>query len=331
MGDPRLLLLPRPSWLLALASLASLALAAAWQWARSRRRKSRRSSPLLKPVGTVSGLFVYPVKSCRGLAVQSAQVTPLGLRSGDLGDRCWLVIKEDGHMVTARQEPRLVLISITNENGYLILSAPEMKDLHVPATLSNKNPVQNCRIFGFDIQGRDCGDEAAKWITAFLKSEPYRLVHFEPNMSPRNANDLIELFRPSDKIAYPDCSPIMVLSEASLEELNSRLEKKVQIRNFRPNILVTGCGPHEEDTWDEIVIGDVEMKGALACPRCIFTTVDPDTGIMDRKEPLETLKSYRLCEPSKRHIYKSSPLFGWYFGIDKSGTVQVGDIVYKIS
>ncbi|KAH0622683.1 hypothetical protein JD844_025194 [Phrynosoma platyrhinos] len=328
MGDLRSLPpLPRPSWLLvlALASIAALGVAAAWQWGRRRRR-----SPQLKPVGTVSGLFVYPVKSCRGVAVEKAQVTELGLRSGDLRDRCWLVIKEDGHMVTARQEPRLVLISITNENGYLILSAPEMKDLRIPATLSNKNPVHNCRLFGSDIQGRDCGDEAAQWITAFLKSEPYRLVHFEPNMTPRNAKDLIELFQPNDKIAYPDCSPVMILSEASLEELNSRLEKKVQIRNFRPNILVTGCGPHEEDTWDEIVIGDVEMKGALACPRCILTTVDPDTGIMDRKEPLETLKSYRLCEPSKRHIYKSHPLFGWYFGIDKTGTVQVGDLVYKL-
>nr|XP_060610209.1 mitochondrial amidoxime reducing component 2-like [Anolis sagrei ordinatus] len=308
------------------AALAALGLAW-WRWRRG--PPSRR--PTLRPVGTVSGLFVYPIKSCRGVAVERAQVTELGLRSGDLRDRCWLVIKEDGHMVTARQEPRLVLISITNENGCLHLSAPEMEDLHIPATLSIKNSVHNCRIFGTDIQGRDCGEEAAQWINTFLKSESYRLVHFEPNMTPRKSKDLVDPFRPSDKIAYPDLGPVMVLSEASLEDLNSRLDKKVQIRNFRPNILVTGCGPHEEDTWDEIVIGDVEMKGAMACPRCIFTTIDPDTGVMDRKEPLETLKSYRLCDPSEQHIYKSHPLFGWYFGVDKTGTIQVGDLVYKIS
>ncbi|XP_008124074.1 mitochondrial amidoxime reducing component 2 isoform X2 [Anolis carolinensis] len=252
----------------ALAALAALGLAW-WRW----RRVPRSRPPTLRPVGTVSGLFVYPIKSCRGVAVERAQVTELGLRSGDLRDR----------------------------------------------------------IFGTDIQGRDCGEEAAQWITAFLKSESYRLVHFEPNMTPRKSKDLVDPFRSSDKIAYPDLGPVMVLSEASLEDLNSRLDKKVQMRNFRPNILVTGCGPHEEDTWDEIVIGDVEMKGAMACPRCIFTTIDPDTGIMDRKEPLETLKSYRLCDPSEQHIYKSHPLFGWYFGIDKTGTIQVGDLVYKIS
>uniref|UniRef100_A0A6J0T5M2 Mitochondrial amidoxime reducing component 2-like n=1 Tax=Pogona vitticeps TaxID=103695 RepID=A0A6J0T5M2_9SAUR len=317
---------PRPGWALAFVAVASLALlgaAAAWRWCRSRRSR-------LRPVGRVSALFVYPVKSCRGVAVEQAEVTQLGLRNGEMRDRCWLVIKEDGHMVTARQEPRLVLISIANENDCLTLSAPEMKDIHIPVRLSTRNPVKNCRLFGTDIQGRDCGEEAAQWITDFLKSEPYRLVQFESNMVPRNAKDLMEPFRPSDKIAYPDCSPIMVLSEASLEELNSRLQKKVQIRNFRPNILVTGCNPHEEDTWDEIKIGGVEMKGAAACPRCIFTTVDPDTGIMDRKEPLETLKSYRLCDPSEQHIYKSHPLFGWYFGVDKTGTIQVGDIVYKM-
>ncbi|XP_060102286.1 mitochondrial amidoxime reducing component 2-like isoform X1 [Heteronotia binoei] len=328
MGDSGLLALPkaRPGWFLAsaLALVAALGVATAW---RARRRRARRG---LVRVGTVSGLFVYPVKSCRGVAVKQAEVSQLGLGCGDMRDRHWLVIKEDGHKVTAREEPRLVLISLTCENGYLTLSAPEMKDLHIPAELSQKNPVQNCRVFGFDIQGRDCGEEAARWITAFLNSHPYRLVHFELNMVPRNAKDLMEPFRPSDKIAYPDCSPVMVLSEASVEELNSRLEKKVQIRNFRPNIVVTGCGPHEEDTWDEIVIGNVEMKGVMACPRCIFTTVDPDTGIMDRKEPLDTLKSYRKCDPSEQHTFKNDPPFGWLYGVDKTEVIQVGDLVYKI-
>ncbi|KYO43561.1 mitochondrial amidoxime reducing component 2 [Alligator mississippiensis] len=115
------------------------------------------------------------------------------------------------------------------------------------------------------------------------------------------------------KIAYPDCSPVMIISEASLEDLNTRLEKKVKIQNFRPNILVTGCSAFEEDSWDEICIGSVEMKGTVGCPRCILTTIDPETGIMDRKEPLETLKSYRLCDLSEQYLYKSSPLFGWYF------------------
>ncbi|KAM9608808.1 mitochondrial amidoxime reducing component 2 [Morphnus guianensis] len=322
----------RPGWLwgAAAALLALGALLGAWRWAGGRRRAAGRRRRRLQRVGTVLSLFVYPVKSCRGVAVRRAQVTPMGLRSGELRDRFWLVTKEDGHMVTARQEPRLVLVSVSCENGHLVLEAPEMKKLCLPVKLPRKNPVQNCRLFGLDIQGRDCGDEVAQWITTFLNSEPYRLVHFEPSMMPRKSKDIIKLFRTTDEVAYPDCSPVLILSEASLEDLNTRLEKKVKIQNFRPNILVTDCSAFEEDTWEEILIGDVEMKGTVCCARCILTTVNPDTGVLDRKEPLETLKSYRLCDPSEQHIYKSSPLFGRYFAVDKTGTIQVGDPVYKM-
>ncbi|CAM4539941.1 mitochondrial amidoxime reducing component 2 isoform X1 [Caretta caretta] len=315
------------AWLGAAGALALAALlgAAVWRWAGR-----WAGSPRLQRVGTVSGLFVYPVKSCRGVALRRAEVTALGLRSGEMRDRFWLLINEDGHMVTARQEPRLVLISVNCENGYLTLNAPEMKELRVPVKLSRKNPVHNCRLFGLDIQGRDCGDEAAQWFTTFLNTQSYRLVHFEPHMAPRKSRDVFTTFRSTDEIAYPDCSPAMILSEASLEDLNTRLEKKVKIQNFRPNIVVTGCSAYEEDSWNKIQIGNVQMKGTMACPRCILTTVDPETGIIDRKEPLETLKSYRLCDPSERHLYKSHPWFGWYYGIDKTGTLQVGDPVYKI-
>ncbi|XP_064302369.1 mitochondrial amidoxime reducing component 2 [Phalacrocorax carbo] len=322
----------RPGWLWGAAALLALgALLGAWRWAGGRWRAAEgRRRRRLQRVGTVSSLFVYPVKSCRGVSVRRAQVTPMGLRSGELRDRFWLVTKEDGHMVTARQEPRLVLISVSCENGHLTLDAPEMKKVCLPLKLPRKNPVHNCRVFGLDIQGRDCGDEVAQWITTFLNSEPYRLVHFEPSMLPRKSKDIISLFRTTDEVAYPDCSPVLILSEASLEDLNSRLEQKVKIQNFRPNILVTDCSAFEEDTWEEILIGDAEMKGTVCCARCILTTVNPDTGVLDRKEPLETLKSYRLCDPSERHIHKSSPLFGRYFAIDKTGTIEVGDPVYKM-
>lgn len=213
---------PRPGWLWRGAAAALLALGAvlgAWRWAGWRAAGRRRR---LQRIGTVLRLFVYPVKSCRGVPVGLAQVTAMGLRSGELRDRygeagrccraeagarpcgrasapvpaparlrafvgccgglavpgraaggtpangvglqpwletrfCsppprllsryrfWLVTKEDGHMVTARQEPRLVLISVSCEDGQLALEAPEMKRLCVPVKLPRKNPVRNCR------------------------------------------------------------------------------------------------------------------------------------------------------------------------------------------
>ncbi|CAK7307986.1 mitochondrial amidoxime reducing component 2 isoform X1 [Canis lupus baileyi] len=326
---PRRLGLPapsRPAWLAGAAlGLAAAALGTvAWRRARSRRRGR------LRQVGTVAQLWIYPVKSCKGVRVSAAECTALGLRCGHLRDRFWLVIKEDGHMVTARQEPRLVLVSITCEGECLMLKAPGMDQLVLPSKLPPSNKVHDCRLFGMDIKGRDCGDEAAQWFTSFLKTEAFRLVQFEKHMKGRPSKEIFSPVVPNYQVAYPDCSPIMILSEASLADLNTRLEKKVKMDQFRPNIVVTGCDAFEEDTWDELLIGNVEMKKVLSCPRCILTTVDPDTGIIDRKEPLETLKSYRLCDPSEKQIYKSSPLFGIYYSVEKIGSLQVGDPVYRM-
>ncbi|XP_074078815.1 mitochondrial amidoxime reducing component 2 [Macrotis lagotis] len=312
---------------LGLAAAAALGVAA-WN---TRGRRRRRGPRRLQQVGTVAEIWIYPIKSCKGVSVNEAECTEMGLSSGHLRDRFWLVIKEDGHMVTARQEPRLVLVSITWANDQMTLSAPDMNELVVPKKLPSTNPIRNCRIFGVDIQGRDCGDEVAQWITSFLKTETFRLVQFETHMMGRKSKEIFEPFIQNYQVAYPDCSPIMMLSEASLIDLNTRLEKKIKMEQFRPNIVVTGCSAFEEDTWDEILIGSVEMNKILACPRCIMTTVDPDTGIITRKEPLETLKSYRLCDPAEKHIYKSSPLFGMYFSVEKIGSLKVGDPVYLMT
>ncbi|KAM8897204.1 mitochondrial amidoxime reducing component 2 isoform 4-T5 [Lycaon pictus] len=242
---PRRLGLPapsRPSWLAGAAlGLAAAALGTvAWRRARSRRRGR------LRQVGTVAQLWIYPVKSCKGVRVSAAECTALGLRCGHLRDRFWLVIKEDGHMVTARQEPRLVLVSITCEGECLMLKAPGMDQLVLPSKLPPSNKVHDCRLFGMDIKGRDCGDEAAQWFTSFLKTEAFRLVQFEKHMKGRPSKEIFSPVVPNYQVAYPDCSPIMILSEASLADLNTRLEKKVKMDQFRPNIVVTGCDAFEE-------------------------------------------------------------------------------------
>ncbi|CAK6442209.1 unnamed protein product [Pipistrellus nathusii] len=326
LGGPRRDALPGAAWLGAAALGLGAAALGTVLWRRRARRPRRR-----RQVGTVAELWIFPVKSCKGVPVSEAEGTALGLRCGRLRDRFWLVIKEDGHMVSARQEPRLVLVSIAYEDDCLVFSAPGFAEqLVLPTKLPSSNRVHNCRIFGLDVKGRDCGDKAAQWFTSFLKSEPFRLVQFEQSMKGRASRSIFPSFVQKYQVAYSDCSPIHIISEASLADLNTRLEKKVKMDQFRPNIVVTGCEAFEEDTWDEIQIGSMEMKKVLACPRCIMTTVDPDTGVINRKEPLETLKSYRLCNPSEQPIYKSSPLFGMYYSVEKMGSLKVGDPVYKM-
>ncbi|CAN2387455.1 Mitochondrial amidoxime reducing component [Pristimantis euphronides] len=338
---------------------AGLGASAAITWLFLTRRYKTRQ---LRRVGEVSQLFLYPVKSCRGIPLQEAECREYGLKNGALKDRHWLVVKEDNVFVTARQEPRMVLITATCDEGHLTLAAPEMAHLRIPLKLPETNADFTCKIHGNEVQGRDCGEEASEWMTSYLKSQTYWIVYFEDTMKLRNPKNEYPLYTEDDQVAYPDLAPFLLLSEASLKHLNTKLEKKVSTKNFRPNIMVSGCDAFAEDTWQELQIGsEVTLKRVMPCPRsaspifsyklmlvvmgsltpstffffvvdrCILTTVDPETGVINMKEPLETLRSYRLCDTPDRETYKSAPLFGQYLKLLKWGTLRVGDPVYQIT
>lgn len=293
--------------------------------------KYLRKSEKVVRVGVVSQILIHPLKSGKAVSVALAECQKIGLKFGELQDRHWLVVTDDGHMVTGRQEPRLVLVSLTCEGGQVCLNGPDMEELRFPVKQPD-NRIINCRVFGADIQGRDCGDEVSRWLTRYLGAEKtFCLVHFEPQMRPRRPIEIEPLFSQYEQVAYPDVGPVMLLSEASVKNLSNKLEKEVTVERFRPNIVISDCEAFEEDSWEEIQIGSVRLQRVMSCGRCIFTTVDPETGIINRKEPLETLKSYRQCKPSEKHIYKSSPLFGQLHTVKKTGILQVGDVVYKIS
>ncbi|XP_061842803.1 mitochondrial amidoxime-reducing component 1 [Nerophis lumbriciformis] len=290
---------------------------------------SRKPEELVR-VGVVSQLLVHPLKSGKAVSVPLAECLKMGLKCGQMQDRHWMVVKDDGHMVTGRQEPRLVLVSLTCERGSVCLNGPNMTELRFPVQQPD-HPVVNCRVFGTDVQGRDCGDEASRWLVDFLGAEkPLRLVHFEAHMRARKAANMEPLFSPNEGVAYPDCGPVMLLSQASVKDLSSKLDKEVTVERFRPNIVISDCEAFAEDSWEEIQIGSVRLRRVMSCGRCVFTTVDPETGIISRKEPLETLKSYRQCSPKEKHIYKSDPLFGQLHSVKRTGVLQVGDDVYQV-
>ncbi|KAM6912178.1 mitochondrial amidoxime-reducing component 1 [Xenentodon cancila] len=282
-------------------------------------------------VGVVSQLLIHPLKSGKAVSLALAECVKIGLKFGEVQDRHWLLVTEDGHMVTGRQEPRLVMVSLTCEGSQAVLNGPNMEELKFP--IRNPDyPVINCRVFSDDIQGRDCGDRVSQWFTDYFGPEKnFRLVHFESEMRPRSPAESEPLFSQYEEVAYSDVGPVMLLSEASVEDLNRKLEKDVTVERFRPNIVISDCKAFDEDSWEEIQIGSVRLQRVMSCGRCIFTTVDPETGIISRKEPLDTLKSYRLCKPSEKHIYKKAPLFGQLHSVKKTGILQVGDVVYKIS
>uniref|UniRef100_A0A8B9HNR5 MOSC domain-containing protein n=1 Tax=Astyanax mexicanus TaxID=7994 RepID=A0A8B9HNR5_ASTMX len=278
-------------------------------------------------VGVVSQLLLHPLKSGKAVQVEAAECLKMGLKCGEMGDRHWLVITEDGHMVTGRQQPRLVLVSLTCEGGQLCLNGPDMKELRVPLH-QPCNPIYKCRIFSLDTEGRDCGDEVSRWFTRyFADDKTYRLVHFEPHLMARKPAEKEPAFPKDEKVAYPDAAPIMLMSEASVRDVGSRLDRDISVRQFRPSIVVSDCEAFNEDTWHYLQIGQVEIKRVIGCGRCIFTTVDPETGVITRKEPLDTLRTYRPALPSS----KTAPVLGQYYIVKKTGVLHVGDPVFKVT
>ncbi|XP_012693501.1 mitochondrial amidoxime-reducing component 1-like [Clupea harengus] len=182
------------------------------------------------------------------------------------------------------------------------------------------------------VYNADCGDEISRWLTRyFAAGKTFRLVHYELQMKPRKSVKIEPLFPADEEVAYSDSAAVMLLSEAAVKDLSSRLDKDVTVSRFHPNIVVSDCEAFGEDSCYDLQIGSVRIKWVMACGRCILTTIDPETGIITRKEPLDTLKSYRQCDPSQKKIYKTSPLFGQYYISKQTGILHVGEPVYTIS
>ncbi|BAL97507.1 MOSC domain-containing protein [Rubrivivax gelatinosus] len=239
----------------------------------------------------VAQLFVHPVKSCAGIACNEALVVETGL---DL-DRAWMVADKDGRMLTQRQLPRLALVSTTLRGDELVLRAPGMLTLHL--AIDNVESATRARVWDDEVAAWDLGALAAQWFSDFL-GRPARLLRFDPEqrrLSSRRWTGDIEA-----ENQFSDGFPILVASTASLAELNQRLAARGQppvgIERFRPNLVLDGLQPFDEDHLDEIVIeadgGPVRLKLVKPCVRCSIPNVDPasaETGA----EPGATLAGFR--------------------------------------
>jgi uncharacterized protein YcbX len=233
---------------------------------------------------TVSSLLYYPVKACRGFEVQSAQVERMGLAH----DRRMMVVTTEGDHLTQREHPKLALVTPTLQGNVLTLSAPNFDSLQL--TVQTNGVTQPVNIWhSKGVQAVDQGDEAAAWFSDWLGA-PVRLVHIADGYI-RKVNPQYAV-REDDHTGFADGYPILLISEESLQDLNSRLEAPVPMNRFRPNLVVRGCEPYAEDTWNQIRIGDVELSIVKPCPRCEVTTIDKDT-LAQGKEPLKTLGKYR--------------------------------------
>lgn len=262
----------------------------------------------------VSELAIYPVKSCAQIRVQSAKVDDFGLHM----DRRWMVVDEQGKFLTQRQLPRMCLIEPTLYESGISLQAPAMEACRVD--INNLSQTFKVTVWADQCSVLDCGNVAATWLTAFLETK-CRLVYF-PESEIRQVD--LDYAQQGIRTAFSDGFPLLLISEASLGDLNDRLartqQQSVEMRRFRPNIVVSGCEAFAEDSWQKIQIGDMVLSIVKPCSRCVIPSIDPDTGIRG-DEPTQTLKSYRRKEHPK---IGNKIFFGQNVIAENFGQIEVG-------
>ncbi len=239
----------------------------------------------------VTALAVHPLKGARPIPVARADVAPEGLATGGVGDREWMVVDADGRFVTQRSHARLALVGTEAADGVLTLvdgaSSLRLPPLDAP-------PSRDVQVWRSHVRGFDAGDVAAAWISDALGSDGLRLVRFDPG-KPRMCNPDFA----GDSGAhtrFADGYPVLVIGDASLADLNARLAARghapVPMNRFRPNVVVAGLEPFDEDHVDTLTLGDVVLRMVKPCTRCEVTTIDQATAVRG-EEPLLTLGRYR--------------------------------------
>jgi MOSC domain-containing protein len=233
---------------------------------------------------TISSLIYYPIKACRGFEVESAQVERMGLQD----DRRMMVVTNEGEFLTQREHSKLAWVTPTLEDRVLTLSAPNFDSIRVSVEKTGTTqPVNIWHSKG--VPAIDQGDESAQWFSDWLGAS-VRLVHIADGIQ-RRLNPQYAI-NADDHTGFADGYPILIISEESLHDLNARLEASVPMNRFRPNLVVKGCEPYAEDSWNQIKAGSVELAIVKPCARCVVTMIDKDT-LTQSKEPLKTLAKYR--------------------------------------
>ena len=254
---------------------------------------------------TLSELAIYPIKSTAQIALSTVKMSPFGL---DM-DRRWMLIDESGVMLTQRKHPRMCLIQCSIEEPCLVITAPGMNVLKIPLKHSNRNI--KATVWEDTCNAFECGNEAAKWFTLFLKTST-RLVYF-PDNEVRQVD--LDYADQGDITAFSDGFPYLLISQASLDDLNSRLVTPVEMKRFRPNLVVSGTDAFAEDGWKKIQIGDITFNLVKPCSRCSIPSIDPNTANKSA-EAVKTLAGYRMRE--------NKIFFGQNVIAEGTGTLNLG-------
>ena len=230
--------------------------------------------------GQIDQLWVYPIKSCAGIAVQQARLMQHGLQ----WDRHWMVVDANGDFLTQRSHPRMALIRPEITDQHLLMHAPGVESLQIP--LLAQGSARKATVWGDSVQAWDLGpwaQPANQWLGQVLGTDCF-LVRFDP-VRPRQASERwVE--QGEAPVHFADGYPLLVLSRSAIDELNQRLgragEAPVDERRFRPNIVISGVEAHDEDRVEQLDLLDqpgLSLRPCKPCTRCPIPDIDPDTAV----------------------------------------------------
>jgi uncharacterized protein YcbX len=260
----------------------------------------------------VTSLHIYPVKALGAVDVSASAVEPRGLAH----DRRWMLVDAEGKFITQREHPKLArLKAAVTPEGLRITSDTEHIEVRRPTDAAPRLPVV---LWKQGIEGHASDAAADAWFSAYL-GLPCRLVYQGALQRP-----IANQWAPPGTIAsYADGYPLLIVTEASLEDLNKRMGKRLPMNRFRPNVVVSGALPWAEDSWKTLRLGSVTVAAVKPCTRCVVTTTDQHSGARENNEPLDTLKKFRLL----RQPGLTGVVFGQNAVPFAAGHISVGDSV----
>ncbi|XP_015959799.1 uncharacterized protein LOC107483705 [Arachis duranensis] len=292
-----------------------------------------------EPTTKISSIFIYPIKSCRGISVSKAPLTPTGFK----WDRNWLVVNSRGRAYTQRVEPKLALVEVElpteafdegfdiKKDSFMVLKAPGMQPLNI--CLSKPHEVADgVSVWEWNGSAWDEGAKASQWFSDYL-GKPSRLVRFNNDSQVRPVDPD---YAKGHQIMFSDGFPFLLASQGSLDAVNQHLEDPVPINRFRPNILVEGCEPFSEDLWTEIKISSFSFLGVKLCSRCKVPSINQVTAISE-PEPNQTLmkiRSGKVLRPKGKDQNKTyfgqNMVWNWRdcYAKRNGNVLNVGDPVY---
>jgi MOSC domain-containing protein len=260
----------------------------------------------------ITRLTYYPVKSCAGTDVLSAEVTPTGLAH----DRVFQVIAPAGDILTQRPHPVLASVRPRVLGDRLALSAPGREDLVLD--IRRDGPRRPVSMLTWHGEGVHQGAEAAEWFSDLL-GRPAELIGVTPD------HERVSGGETPGRAAFSDGHALLIASESSLDTLNERIAsgggEPVPMDRFRPNVVISGWAePHREDEARELAAGTAKFGYAERCVRCQVPMVDQETAAMAGPEPIRTLATYRRGEDG-------GVVFGMKAAVLRPGQLTVGDEV----